>query len=323
VSFWLLGTVLALAAYSVAVAGASLLVAALEPRARGRLGRLAPAARASRLLDLCLLPSLAGLVCITLVALAWLLYEPRAADERPGFALGALALAGLALIVVRAAAAAAGALRTGCAVRGFRRGGRELAGLPLPASCAPHPFPVAALAGLRRPRLLLADGVLRALGEDELHAVVAHELAHLSARDNVKRLLLRASPDPLALTRSGRRLRADFLAASEAAADNAACARVEPTVLARAIVKVARLVPDKGRLELDLASFNPESGLAARVQALLAMPDAASQPLPCARGRTPAQRALSAVWLLATAAAAALALGPLHRLLERVVGFLG
>jgi hypothetical protein len=316
VRFWLLGLALVLAAHLLAVVSASLVVLGVESRARTRLAPLAPAARATRLLLLALLPSAAGLLCVGLVVPAWLLYEPRTTAESPGPALLALALAGLALIVARLGSGAVDAFRTRCVVAQFRRAGRELGGLPLPASRARHAFPVAALAGLWRPRLLFADGVLRALGPEELEAVVAHELAHQSARDNLKRLLLRASPDPLALTGAGRRLRVEFLEAAEAAADVRACTRVAPTALARAILKVARLVPRQGRLDLSLASFHHEGSVASRVRALL---DGPSTPPACARS----ERKVAIGLLLGIGLAGAIAaLALVHQALERLVQLL-
>jgi Zn-dependent protease with chaperone function len=320
-SFWLLGLAVLLAVHFLASAGASLAVAGVARAARARVAGLSAEARAGRLFALLLLPSVTGLACAALAALAWLLYEPRATGEKPGAPLLALALAGLAVIVVRAASAAADALRTRRVTALFRREGREVGGLALPASRAAFAFPVASLAGLWRPRLLLADGVLGALGPDELDAVVAHELAHLRARDNLKRLLLRTSLDPLALTPPGRRLRGEFLGAAEAAADARACEEVAPTALARAILKVSRLVPAE-RLAPDLASFHLEGSLAARVHALVDGPRGGRRTVPAARPR--GARVVTGLVLAAAGLASALAALPaLHDTLERLVRLLG
>jgi hypothetical protein len=192
----------------------------------------------------------------------------------------ALALLGVAVVILRTGSAARDWVRTRRVVALFRRSGREMGGLPLPASRAAHPFPVAALAGVWRPRLLLSEQVIGALSREELDAVLAHELAHLDARDNLKRLLLVASPDALGLT-SGGRLRSEFLEATEAAADARACGRVSPTVLARAILKVARLVPAGGRLEVAVASFHHEGSLVSRV---VSTPWSGDRPVRSTRG---------------------------------------
>jgi len=325
VRFWLLGLAVVLAAQFAAAAVASLVVACAHRTARFRLAALAPGARAAPLLALALFPAAAGLMTAGAVALAWLVHEPRSTGETPGPVLVTLALLGLAGLALRAGSAALEGVRTRRVVALFRRNGREMGGLPLPASRADHPFPVAALAGVWRPRLLLAEQVLGALDPEELDAVLAHELAHLDARDNLKRLLLVASPDPLAFTSGGRRLRSEFLEAAEAAADARACGRVAPTVLARAIVKVARLVPAGGRLDVAVASFHHEGSLVSRVRALV---DLRARPLLESPSSRPcSSQALAIRVALAVALAGALTgtsalLGTLHGALERLVHLL-
>jgi Zn-dependent protease with chaperone function len=324
VRFWLIGLAAVLAAHVVVQAAASLVAACAYRVTRSRIGGLAPARRAGTLLTLALLPAAAGLVCAGLAAVAWLIHEPRQTAEVPGPILLALAAGALALGAVRAAPAAADAARTRRLVARFRRDGEEIEGLPLPATRAVHGFPVAGLAGAGRPRLLFAQQVLDALRPDELEAVVAHELAHHAARDTLKRLLLGASPDLLALTGAGRRLRAAFLEAAEAAADARACERVAPTTLARAIVKVAALVPGAGRLDLAMAGFHHEGGLARRVRHLLdATPRLGATAPPREPGAGDAPRvaplALLAMGAAAAFAAASIVLPALHAALERLV----
>ena len=170
-------------------------------------------------------------------------------------------------------------------MRRWEAAGRPLAGLPFPATRFAHEFPVAAVFGLRQGRLFLADRLLRALSPEELDGVVAHEAAHHAARDNLKRVLLEASPDLLALTGAGARLRRAFEDAAEAAADARACARVSPLVLARTLLKVASLVPPGQRLDAAVAALHRDGSLSARVQALVAAHDRLSA------GRTPRARA--------------------------------
>ncbi len=321
--FWLLGLAVVLAVHVLATSTASLVVAARYGRARGWLAALPPAERASRLLLAALFPFAVGLACAALVVPAWLVYEPRGTQETAGLALVALAAAGLGLIAVRVGGGVRDALRTHQVVAFFRREGRDLGGLPLPASRAAYGFPVAALAGLWRPRLLLAEGVLGALGPEELDAVVAHELAHVAARDNLKRLLLRVSPDPLALTSLGRQLRAEFLEAAEAAADAHACARVAPTVLARALLKVARLVPASGGLDLALASLHHEASLASRVHALVEATPARPGGTAAATGAGSQERFAIGLLIATGVATAFAALAVVHQGLEGLVRLLG
>jgi len=321
VRFWLLGLAVVLAAHFVAAAAASLLVAWAHRRACSRLAPLAPGARATRLLALALFPAAAGLATAGVAAVAWLIHEPRSTAETPGPVLLALALLGLAVAALRAGSAVLEGVHTRRVVARFRRNGREMDGLPLPASRADHAFPVAALVGVWRPRLLLAEQVLGVLNPEELDAVLAHELAHLDARDNLKRLLLVASPDPLAFTSGGRRLRSEFLEAAEAAADARACRRVAPTVLARAIVKVAGLVPARGRLDLAMASFHQDGSLASRVRALVDGPVGAREAASAPRGHLAIGMVLAVALAFALASSGA-ALATLHGALERLVHLL-
>jgi Zn-dependent protease with chaperone function len=265
-----LGAALLLAVHLVVSTVLSLLVALALPWFEGRPGG-SPARRASTLLRLGLLPALAGLaVALGLALPAWVVHEPRGTNETAGPVLVALAAAGAALVAGRAGAALLDHWRTWRLVRRWSATGRPLAGLPLPATRIPHEFPVAAVVGLARARLFLADRLLRALSKDELAGVVAHEAAHRAAHDNLKRLLLRASPDLLAFTGAGTRLRRAFEEAAEAAADRRACARVSPLVLARALLKVASLVPPGQRLDAAVAALHRDGSLAARVRALVA-----------------------------------------------------
>ena len=269
-TFALLGLGLALALYLLGSCGLSLAVGlgfpALERAAQG----LHPRLRASVFFGLGVLPALGGTVlALGLVFPAWLTQEPREGDERAGPVLLLLASAGVLLVLLRLGAALRDQIRTQQTVREWTAAGRPLLGLPLAATHFPHDFPVAALSGFLRPRLLLADRLLLALSPEELEAVVAHELSHLEARDNLKRLLLRAAPDPLAFFATGASLRRAFEEAAEAAADASAAGRVAPLCLAQALVKVATLVPPGARLEMSAATLHREGSLAARVRALL------------------------------------------------------
>lgn len=275
-SWVLLGALLALAAHAVASSAAAALVCAVAPAVERRLERVAPAARARGLFALALAPSLGGVAAAVAVVSSWVAWEPRGGAETAGPALWSLAFAGVALVASRLAAGLHVASRTSRAVRGWTRGGTPLAGLSLPATRIAHPLPVAALAGFVRPRLLLASRLVDALDPDELRAVAAHESGHAAALDNLRRLALAASPDPLAILPAGRRLRAAFEEAAEAAADRRALRETQPLTLARALVAAAALVPEggTGRLPLPLATLEG-APLAARVRALLAADPAA------------------------------------------------
>src|SRR5262249_4310118 len=154
--------------------------------------------------------------------------------------------------------------------------------------------------------------VLDALDGAELAAALAHERAHLRARDNLKRLLLRACPDVLGWTRAGRALERDWARAAEREADARVAATGAAVDLAASIVKVARLVPPGARL-LPLSALHDGGDVAARVRALTS--DAAGRRAtngPLGRARAGAL----ALGLVASLAAASQAWPAVHRLIE-------
>ena len=326
-SFAALGFVLLLAVHLLVSTVLSLLVGLALPWVTPRAGGT-PARHTATLLFLALLPSLGGLVAALGLALpAWIVHEPRGSAETAGPVLVALAAAGAALVLARAGAALLDLWRTSRLARRWSAAGRPLAGLPLPATRFAHEFPVAAVVGLRRGRLFLADGLLAALSPQELDGVVAHEAAHCVARDNLKRLLLRASPDLLALSKPGVRLRQAFEEAAEREADDRACARVSPLVLARALLRVAALVPPGPGLDTALVAFHRDGSLSARVRGLVAAheravattPGPGQAPRPTKRGLG---AALAATVLSALVVAGSLSLPLVHGLLESLVHLL-
>jgi len=138
--------------------------------------------------------------------------------------------------------------------------------------------------------------VLQSCTREELSSVLAHEVGHVAARDNLKRLVFKLLPDVVSALPSGRALEKQWEGASEAAAD-ARAAGTRPGAaldLAAALVRVARLaargtwVPLPARALLDGASVAPrverllEAGPAPRGRARLALAWAALLALPVA-----------------------------------------
>jgi len=102
-----------------------------------------------------------------------------------------------------------------------------------------------------------------ALSREQLAAAIRHEEAHLSARDNLKRLLLAATPRLprfRALERAWSRM-------SEWAADDEAVAgdTERSLCLASALVRVARL----GTVPADVGFLGDGADLACRIERLL------------------------------------------------------
>ncbi len=274
-SFALLGVPVVLAVHLLVATALSAAIVAALPRIERTLARLKPRRRASLLFGLGVMPGAGGLGAALGLALpAWLRHEPRGTGEEPGTTLLLLALAGAVLVSVRFWSALRDHWRTSRLVRRWISEGQALAGFPFEATRFQHELPVAALAGTLTPRLLFSDTTLRALTRAELEAVIEHERAHAAVHENLRRLLLRGSPDPLALLPAGRRLRAAFEEAAEAAADQSACARVPPLVLASALLKVAGLVPPGRRLDLTAAALHREGAVETRARALIAAHEA-------------------------------------------------
>ena len=147
--------------------------------------------------------------------------------------------------------------------------------------------PVALLAGLRRPIVLISRGLIAGLDAEQLEAVVAHELAHAALGGNRRLLLLwfmrsiqAASPAALIMFRT-------LTANLEAACDTVAARMTgRPAVLASALLQVHTLRRGAGPREAlsaglqaddavsTTAARGDEALLRLRVRALLAAPTA-------------------------------------------------
>jgi len=199
--------------------------------------------------------------------------EPRDGVEPVGVGLCALTIVALTLIGWSLGRGVAGWRRALVQMRAWMRQAERL---PWPAKPVPvfgvrDRFPAVSLVGICRQRLFVARQVLDVLTPEELQVVVDHELRHRSAWDNVKRLLLLASPDALALVPAGAHLERKWAQAAESAADCRATggdAR-KGVALAAAVVKVARLMPAPAPLNAPVSNLYCGGPLAGRVQRLL------------------------------------------------------
>jgi hypothetical protein len=239
-----------------------------------------PIRLARRLFAMRALPGSAAVVIAFLaVPVSYWLWEPRAGSE----SVGALALL---LAGIGAAILASSAIRLAGAVWQSRAVTRRLVeategsvdGLDMPAARIESTFPVVALVGVLQPRLFVAAGVLQACTRDELRTVIAHELAHARTRDNLRRLLLVAVPDPLSWLPIGGRMHRDWGAAAERAADEAAVASDprDRVHLAEALVKVARLAEASRPVPLPASALYRGEAVADRVRRLVSPPDSAT-----------------------------------------------
>lgn len=191
--------------------------------------RIAPMALTAMFMTLAVLPS-------------YRLFEPLDTNEKIGWTLAAtaaIAAIGIAYSVWRA-------------VQSWLQGRRlvaswmetaqpiQIAGVDVPAYCFDNERPVLALAGVFRPRLFVSRTVLDVLLPEEISAAVAHECAHLAARDNLRRVMLRLLPDV-----AGSTLDNEWAMAAEVSADANATRRNAGVALnlASALIKVARRTP--------------------------------------------------------------------------------
>jgi hypothetical protein len=268
-------------ALSAAAAAAGRLIA------RGALGARSTAAP-SVLLALKLLPG-AGAILFTFVVFlpAQWRFEPKGAEESAGYTLIAFGVLGVTTLVL----AGRRAWRDARVTRSLERewesratGPRAVAGNDLPVYCLPDAAPIISLAGVRRPRVFVAQPVIDAFSADELDVSLAHEQAHERSRDNLKRVLVACSPDLLALWSSGRALEQRWRAAVEFAADARAVRGSEERAvsLASALLKVARLSPAPGAISVGSGFFDGTL-LWARIDRLLAPDQADDSPAPLGR----------------------------------------
>jgi len=274
--FELLGICLTLAALLTLNALASLLASALWRMFRGRAENWPAATRARLLFALRVFPAIIAVVFVGALLLpAYIAHEPRHIAEPVSLKLAALAsisAAGLLLAFWRGVVALRATRRL---INDWMRVAEpvEFGQIPIPAFRLRHPFPVIAIVGAIRPKLFIADHLFQSLTREELAAAIAHESGHLAARDNLKRTLLRACRDALAIVPSGESLDRAWAEASEAAADEHA-ARSGGAValdLASALVKIARLVPEGVKPAMPAGALligDDAGGIAQRVRRL-------------------------------------------------------
>jgi hypothetical protein len=172
--------------------------------------------------------------------------------------------------------------------------------------------PIIGVIGGWQPQVVTAECVITACSADEFRQVVAHEAAHVTARDNLKLLLLLACPDALAWTALGAilserwRTQAEF-DADQRASGNDPRKRVE---LASALIKVARLFDSGHRARHALTMSVALDDVESRVRQLL---------MPARATSARVGKALALLALLIPVAAIPF-YSLLHELIETLVG---
>jgi len=277
-------------------------------------------------------PAVALLAVAASLIPAYLIHEPYSTTEVVGKKLGVLALVsalGVALAVWRG-------LKSWLATRALLRQwlvGAEpirIAQVSIPAFRIEHPFPVIAVVGSIRPRLFVAGRVLESLSDDEMLAAIAHESGHLAARDNLKRIFIRACRDMLTIVPCGRSLDRAWAENAEAAADESAASRgsVVALNLASALIVIARMIPAGSRPTMPVAAFllgDETNGVKGRVRRLLYLAGsgaAENRPPSVLMMWAPRLVVLSSMFLLVFALIHSSALTEMHDAIERAVRIL-
>jgi Zn-dependent protease with chaperone function len=154
------------------------------------------------------------------------------------------------------------------AVQRLSRVSRPLAGGSAPVSIAPADQAFCFTAGGLRPQIFVSTAAWDALDSRQREAVVEHELAHVAQKD----VWIRSWLGVLALLGAPllpRRILAAWALATERACDQRAARAVgDPSIVAEALLKLARLA--KRPAPVFAASFASPADLAARVESLLA-----------------------------------------------------
>jgi Zn-dependent protease with chaperone function len=222
-------------------------------------------------------PTIAIVWSVAFIIPSYLFYEPHSTDEFVSLKLGTLA----AMSAVGVGCAVWRGIRSTLATRSLLKMWVanavriEFKDLTVPAYRLMHTFPIIAVVGTFRPRLFIADQVLKILTKDELAATIVHEYGHMAAHDNLKRSLLRASRAALLIIPCGRSLDRAWGEASESAADEHAAQKSSAAALdlASALVRIARLIPADDRHVMPASSFfvgaEETRGVKARVRRLL------------------------------------------------------
>lgn len=222
--------------------------------------------RARALFHARLTPTIGALAATVLAASAFVRFEPRETDERTGWVLTLFALVALGVLVTTSIRLVRAKRATRQSVRAWMTSAvtTRFNGIDVPVHVVATAFPVVAIVGLFRQRLLIARSVLEGCHRDEMKAILAHESWHLHRHDNIRRAVFSAAPDVLGWLPLSRRLSELWQIAAEESADDAA-ARTGPAgrvQLAEALVRVAR-VDAEHRSECSLpatALYRGESG---------------------------------------------------------------
>ena len=266
-------TLVMLAAFAASSSAAALCIAFSWLRLEPGVARLPSITRARLIFLVRVTPALLGVIAGGVAVLAFVRHEPSATAEEPGWILLAAAAVGAGLVLGGLCRVI---VRCWITYRFLQTVERTATRVAVPDAGLPTwqldtAFPLVALAGIWRPRLLVARNVMERLTEDELQVVIKHEIAHAGQRDNVARLLLTGLPDVLSPVERWLGIERAWSEAVEDAADdvatgNDAAARI---CLASALVRVAKMVGRQTAPAVPLFAFHSGESVERRVRRLV------------------------------------------------------
>jgi Zn-dependent protease with chaperone function len=212
----------------------------------------------------------------------WLMEKPSLDEDGGTFILAACSLLILGAGLFRALRAQA---QTTSAVKKWSLESAELAELATqrhemeisasvprmtPALSASKGAPALILVGITRPNVMVSDRAAILLSDDELQVAVRHELGHKRSWDNLKKVLISATPFP-----GMRSLERAWREAAELAADDAAVTnRQDALDLASALIKLSRSSLSRPSMQspepaLGSGLFSDSSSIRLRVKRLI------------------------------------------------------
>ena len=257
------GLLVSLAFFAMVYCPLSMLVV-LAWRSMNRIGQESAVGSANFLFGLRIFSfTVATVVAVFFTFPSFWLMERASLDEDAGtFMLAACSLLILGAGLFRVLTAQA---RTTSAVSQWSLGARSGSDASKPALSASKGAPALILVGIRRPSVLVSDMAALVLSDRELQVAVRHEFGHMRSWDNLKKVLISATPFP-----GMSRLESAWREAAELAADDAAVAnRQDALDLAAALIKLSRSSKQWSEPALASGLVSGSCSISLRVKRLL------------------------------------------------------
>jgi Zn-dependent protease with chaperone function len=189
---------------------------------------------------------------------AFALHEKENPNEFISFKLAVLACVALMCVLFAVAQLSLSLLKTRTQISRLAREENRLnfGTTKFPVYKIKHDTPMVAVFGFFKPKVFIEEKVLELLNDEEIEAVLAHEEAHITSRDNLKKLAMIFCRS-LSVFRFGNEIEKAWRDSSEAFADETASRekRTRSLDLASALVKLARMMSASSQSRLTVASF--------------------------------------------------------------------